>query len=190
MIWVLDVLHLPVFFPTVLSSSKPKKTILLILAIKVLSNLMQLWFQFFRVCWKKYYIFCVLSIALPVMTWEENCCRRFSEAELRDIKKLFISLAYQSRSHGEFVIASVFQVHNWKQSIPPCCFWSIAVGFEVKFYLVEYWRFGSRVTFNMSVTWVQYVRRQDYTHSCNHTATSSCWWELGGRSLELSSCPK
>jgi hypothetical protein len=64
--------------------------------------------------------------------------KRFSEAELRDIKKLFISLAYQSRSHGEFVIASVFQVHNWKQSIPPCCFWSIAVGFEVKFYLVEY----------------------------------------------------
>jgi hypothetical protein len=37
--------------------------------------------------------------------------KRFSEAELQDIKKLFISLAYQSRSHGEFVIASVFQAH-------------------------------------------------------------------------------
>jgi hypothetical protein len=37
--------------------------------------------------------------------------KRFSEAELQDIKKLFISLAYQSRSHGEFVIASVFQTH-------------------------------------------------------------------------------
>ena len=36
--------------------------------------------------------------------------RRFSESELRDLKKLFMSLAYQSRSQGEYIIASVFQV--------------------------------------------------------------------------------
>lgn len=38
-------------------------------------------------------------------------CRRFSESELRDLRALFVSLASQSRSNGEFVSASVFQAH-------------------------------------------------------------------------------
>lgn len=41
---------------------------------------------------------------------DEFVGRRFSDSELRDLKKLFVSLAYQSRSQGEYIIASVFQV--------------------------------------------------------------------------------
>jgi len=40
-----------------------------------------------------------------------NASKRFSDSELRDLKKLFVSLAYQSRSQGEYIIASVFQAH-------------------------------------------------------------------------------
>lgn len=40
-----------------------------------------------------------------------SAAKRFTEAELRDLKKLFVSLAYQSRSGGEYIIASVFQAH-------------------------------------------------------------------------------
>ena len=36
--------------------------------------------------------------------------RRFSESELRDLRALFMSLAFQSRSGGKFISASVFQV--------------------------------------------------------------------------------
>lgn len=41
----------------------------------------------------------------------ESACRKFSEKELKDLKTLFISLASQSRSNGQFIIASVFQVY-------------------------------------------------------------------------------
>lgn len=37
--------------------------------------------------------------------------KKFSESELRDLKKLFVSLAYQSKSGGKYVIASVFQAY-------------------------------------------------------------------------------
>lgn len=52
----------------------------------------------------------VSDLGLVVMGLSIGCDRRFTEAELRDLKKLFVSLAYQSRSGGEYVIASVFQV--------------------------------------------------------------------------------
>lgn len=41
----------------------------------------------------------------------ESACRKFSEIELKDLKTLFISLASQSRSNGQFIIASVFQAY-------------------------------------------------------------------------------
>lgn len=40
-----------------------------------------------------------------------SACMRFSQSELQDLRALFVSLASQSRSHGEFVSASVFQVY-------------------------------------------------------------------------------
>lgn len=38
-------------------------------------------------------------------------CRRFSKSELEDLRALFVSLASQSRSNGEFITASVFQAY-------------------------------------------------------------------------------
>ncbi|KAI5071062.1 hypothetical protein GOP47_0013313 [Adiantum capillus-veneris] len=40
-----------------------------------------------------------------------SACRRFSTSELQDLRALFVSLASQSRSDGEFISASVFQAH-------------------------------------------------------------------------------
>mgnify|MGYP007007534650 CR=1 FL=1 len=42
--------------------------------------------------------------------------RRFSESEIKDLRALFVSLGSQSRSGGEFISASVFQV------LPFICF--------------------------------------------------------------------
>eukprot|EP00250_Pteridium_aquilinum_P001446 c11640_g1_i2 orf=41-1204(+) len=40
-----------------------------------------------------------------------SACRRFSEAELQNLRALFVSLASQSRSDGKFISASVFQAY-------------------------------------------------------------------------------
>lgn len=41
----------------------------------------------------------------------ESACRKFSEKELKDLKALFISLASQCRSNGQFITSSVFQAY-------------------------------------------------------------------------------
>ncbi|XP_024535468.1 TLD domain-containing protein 1 [Selaginella moellendorffii] len=41
----------------------------------------------------------------------ELVCRRFSESEVNQLKKLYLSLAAQSRSNGEYIIASAFQAY-------------------------------------------------------------------------------
>ncbi|XP_057835310.1 uncharacterized protein LOC131045736 [Cryptomeria japonica] len=40
-----------------------------------------------------------------------SACRKFSPDELKNLKSLFVSLASQSRSHGQFIIASVLQAY-------------------------------------------------------------------------------
>eukprot|EP01018_Ginkgo_biloba_P017948 Gb_17307 [translate_table: standard] len=51
------------------------------------------------------------SQARPSDPQFDSACRKFTAKELKDLKILFTSLASQSRSQGQFIIASVFQAY-------------------------------------------------------------------------------